>query len=368
MNDDKALAPVKIIINEEEQNKKILAWGAYGKALYQADLTLQLQSQEIINQLVDPSTPELVNKAEAAYTVAKKNLNLLQQSRIAVTNKFEPVITRLSAHEKAIQAALKANGEAILKAKQQVNEAAKTKEAKAKELKDIARQVAVYIADMHASQLNAQYALLSKAYEHALSVGISMEALPEFKAKLCARVNTGNCTIPAPRPTFKFNTQEDVDAEVAKYFNPLPPNEYIAGFIQAVESKFSDWEQALQNKEAAKELHEKEVANVAGEITQQLEKQKVAAGLNALAGPILEEPAGKQLKEVWKIAEPQNWDEIFAIINAFAVNRSDVQAHLNKIKPINFGIKQMMAALVAVKTADENFQVSGITFTKIEKL
>lgn len=366
MSEEQKMQVAKIVTPEEQ--KKIEAWGKFGAQLYNSEIVLQLQAQEIINKLIDPTMPELIASAEQAHATVKKEYLELQKQRIAVTSKFDPVIARLSSHEKSLLACLQINANAILAAKQKVKEAAKTKEAKVKELLEIEKQVLIYTADMHASYLNAHLSLLTKAYEHALTTNLSMEALPDFKTKLCARVNLTSCITPPPKPTFQYNMQQDVDAVVAKYFHPMEPAEFVKSFAKVVEDKFSDWEHALQNKQAAKELHEKEFNNVSNEITQELEKLKVSAGLNALAGPLEQEPIGKQLKEVWQIAEPNTVDEMFAIINAFVVNRSDVQEHISKIKPINFGIKQMMAALVAVKTLDENFEITGITFYKIEKL
>lgn len=366
MSEEQKMHVAKIVTPEEQ--KKIEAWGKFASVLHNSEITLQLQAQEITNKLVDPITTELIESAEQAHAIVKKEYYELQKRRIAVTSKFDPVIARLSSPEKSILAGLEKNYQAILKAKLAEKEAAKTKEAKAKELKDIEAQVRVYVADMHASYLAAQLKLLTDAYEYALAQGLTMENLPEFKTKLCARINLKNQETPPPKPIAQYNTQADVDAEVLKHFNPWPPTDYVNGFAADVETKFSDWEHALQDKAAAKELNAKEITITTEAINDQLQKQKVAAGLNALAAPLEQEPQGKPLKEVWQIAEPTNWDEMFAIINAFAVNRSDVQKHISRIKPLHFGIKQMMAALIAVKTEDENFEITGITFNKIEKL
>lgn len=171
-----------------------------------------------------------------------------------------------------------------------------------------------------------------------------------------------------PKITAQYNTQAVIDAEIKKHFNPWPPQDYVNGFAADVETKFSDWEQALQNKEAAKELHEKEATVTTEAINEQLGKQKLSAGLAALSAPITEQADVKPLKEQWKINEPATMDQAFAIINAFAVNRNLVEEKLRKISPVNLGVKQMIAALVAVKTADQNFECTGIEFLKIDKL
>lgn len=366
MNEEQKMQVAKLVTPEEQT--KIDAWGKFGSQLYRTEITLQLQAQEIATKLIDPITSALIADAEQAYATVKKEYGELQKRRIAVTSKFDPVITRLSSHEKTLLKSLQDNAQAILKAKQVLKEAVKTKEAKEKELKDIEKQVLVYVADMHAAYLAAQLKTLSDAYEYALANNITIEALPEFKAKVCARVNINNRITPPPKPIAQYNTQEAVDAEVLKHFNPWPPIDYVNGFTADVELKFSDWQQALQDKPAAKELNQKEVSTTTAAIDDQLQKQKISAGLNALAVPLVEFEDSKPLKEVWKITEPVTPDEIFAIINAFAVNRNLVQDAVTKIKPLNFSIKQMIAALIKVKTEDESFECTGIIFTKIDKL
>lgn len=367
MSEEQSLAVAKLI-NKETENKRNVAWGKFGVQLYHTEVNLQLRAQEIISKLIEPVSIEFIAQAEAAYAAVKKEHAELQKDRIAVTGKFNPVVKRLMEPENGINEALEKNYQAILKAKQEQKDALKNEANKAKELKEIAAQVRVYVADMHAAALNAQLALLSKAYEHALSTSLSMQALPEFLQKLCARVNLNNCIVPPPKPQFQYNKQADVDKVVAENFNPWPAQKYVDGFALDVTNKFSDWEQALQNKDAAKKLNDDAVAETTAAIDDQKTKQTTAAKLEALSVPIVEDAGMKPLKETWKISEPNNWDETFAIINAFAVNRNLVQKELSKIKPINFGIKQMIAALVAVKNLDEKFECTGITFSKIEKL
>ena len=367
MSDEKSL-PVAIIIDQLELQKKFEAWGKFGAHMYESDLRFQAEAQDIISQLVDPANADQIQSAENALATVKSRRASLQKARIAVTSKFDPVIQRLMKPEKDIDAAIEKNTQAVLVAKQKVRDNEKLQAAKAKELKDIAASVQVYVADMHASYLNAQLNQLKLGYEYALSVNLSMEALPDFTQKLCARVNLGNCTTPAPKPAFKYNTQEDVDQVVNENFNPWPAQKYVDGFALDVANKFSDWEQALKNKEAAKKLNDDAVAETTAAIDDQKTKQTTAARLEALAIPVTDVVKTKPLKRAWKIQEPENTDQMFNIINAFAVNRNLVEAKLGRIAPINVGVKQMIAALVAIKTDDNNFECTGITFFEIDKL
>src|ERR1044072_3422002 len=153
MSDEKSL-PVAIIIDQLELQKKFEAWGKFGAHMYESDLRFQAEAQDIISQLVDPANADQIQSAENALATVKSRRASLQKARIAVTSKFDPVIQRLMKPEKDIDAAIEKNTQAVLVAKQKVRDNEKLQAAKAKELKDIAASVQVYVADMHASYLN----------------------------------------------------------------------------------------------------------------------------------------------------------------------------------------------------------------------
>lgn len=359
------------LIDKEQENKKRAAWGGFGVQLYHAEISLQLRAQEIITGLINPLSADQIKDAETALAITKKAKKQLQDDRIAITTaRFDPVLTRLMQPEKSIDKAIADNEAAILKAKQAEKELQKTKENKEKELKQIAEQVRIYIAEMHYANLNAQAKLIADAYQHALDTNISVEALPDYLAKVKARINIGNRTTLAPVITAIYNTQQDVDAEILKHFSPWQPQQYIDGFAIDIANKFDDWALALKNKPQAKLLNENELKQTVEAIIDEKEKETIGAKLETIATPVIEfeTSAGKPLKEAYVIPEPQTMQEAFIIMNAFIVNQKLCAPEIGKIKPINFGIKQMIAALEAVKKKDEQFTFTGLIFKQIEKL
>lgn len=368
MSEEQQLQIAKLI-DKEVENKRRVAWGGFGVELYHGEIALQLRAQEIAAKLIKPENGEQIAEAEAALASVKKECaDLIEDRKVKYTARFISVTKRLMKPENSIEEAIAANQAEIIKAKQDLKEEQKTKENKEKELKQIAEQVRIYVADMHASYLKAQLTLLSRAYENALENNISIEDLPVFLGKVLARVNLKNMETPPPKPAFKYNTQEDVDAEVAKNFNPWPAQKYVDGFSIDLQSKFSDWELALKNKPQAKKINANEEALTVEAIEDNKEKETVAAKLDAIAMPLTETAGVKQLKERYKIIEPDTLEQAFSIMNAFLVNKKLVVPELNKIKPVNLGVKQMIGALEDIKNKDEAFEVTGIKFTKIEKL
>lgn len=360
-----AIVPV---INPQEEQKKVEAWGGFGKQLYRTEINLQLRSQAIIAKLLYPETAEQIQAAESALAIVKKERRDLLQHRITVTSKFDPVIARLMKPEKDIDVEVLKNEAAILVAKKAEKEAAKLIENKAQELKAIAEHVRVYVADMHAAYLKAHAALINTAYEHALQIDLPVTGIDEYLAKVQVRINKSNTETPPPKPAFKYNTLADAEAEVVKHFNPWKPEQYIEGFKIDIAAKFSDWELALKNKTQAAELNKKEYDTTIDAIDDQKGRETVAAKLDAIAMPVTTDVSGKKLKEVYRLDEPLTIDQAFTIINAFAINRRITEPELRKILPVNLGVKQMIAALESIKNKDENFEVTGLTFKTVEKL
>lgn len=361
---------VSKLIDKELENKKIAAWGGFGKQLYHAEIIFQLRQQKIVEKLVNPRTAEEIAAAEAALAIVKKERKALVDERIAITtNRFDPVIARLMKPEKDIATAIAANEAAILKAKQSQAEEQKIKANKEKELIQVAEQVRTYIADMHAAYLQAQVKLLKDAYTHALEAKKTLEELPEYLKKVKARLTVANRTTPPPKIIAKYNTQDIVDTEIKKHFTPWSPQQYIDGFAIDVDAKFTDWDLALKNPEQATELNNNEYAVTLEAIEDQKAKETVTAKLEAIACPIVEgTPTTKALKEVYKLEEPETIAEAMVIINAFTVNQKITIPNLTKIKPINLGVKQMIAALEDIKNKDNNFEFTGLNFKLIQKL
>lgn len=357
------------LIDKEVENKRRVAWGGFGVELYHGEIGLQLRAQEITDKLIEPKTTAQIKEAEQALAqVKKEQAALIEDRKNNYTARFNSVAKRLMQPEQSIEEAIKANEAALIKAKQKEKEELKTTENKDKELKAIAEHVRLYIADMHAAYLKAQAKLISDAYKHALTAKIPVEQINDYVAKVSARINIANRVTPLPKPSFKYNTQDVIDKCVTANFTPWAPQQYVDGFAIDIKNKFSDWELALKNTEQALKLNDEEEGVTILAIEDNKEKETVSAKLEAIGMPLSEAPTTKALKQVWKIVEPETIEEAFLIINAFTVNKKLCVPELNKIKPINIGVKQMISALEGVKNKDVAFEVTGIKFMQVDKL
>jgi small-conductance mechanosensitive channel len=350
------------------EQKKATAWSTFGVQLYRKEIQLQLLSQQIIAKLVTPQTPEQIQQAEQALATVKKDRDALIEQRKEKTEHFRNVTNRLMQPEKNIDTEIVKVEAALLKVKQQEKNKEKEKSDKEKELKAIAEQTRVYVADMHASILKALAKLINDAYKHALEIEKPVTDIPAFIEKVTARVNASTTTTPKPKPAFKFNTQEDVDAEIEKNFSPWQTQQYIDGFKIDIEKKFFDWGNALKNKPLATELNDTEFTETVAAIDENKERETISAKLDNIAEAVTETAVGKPLKEEFTLDEPETIEQAIVIINAFTVNRALCIPEMRKIKPANIGVKQMISALEAVKNNDNNFAVTGLVFKKVDKL
>lgn len=355
-------------IDKVLEEKRRAAWGGLGVQIYHEEIALQLIAQEITSDLITPIETKDIEDAEKSLAKVKALLKNFIERRKQTTSKFDNPIARLMGPEKGIQEAIDKNIVAIINAKRLREEETKTKENKAKELIQIAEQVRIYVADMHSAKLEALAKLISDAYKYALNTNISIDQIQAYVDKVSGRVTESNQTAPPPKPTFKYNTQEDVDKCIAENFKPWTGRQYVEGFAIDIKNKFTDWELALKNKPQAEKINIDEFNTTLSAIADEKEKVVVGAKLESISSPIAESTDVKTLKYIYKISEPQTLDEAFLIMNAFIVNKKICVPALSKIKPINLSIKQMMGALEDIKNKDENFEVTGIKFNKTEKL
>lgn len=354
-------------IDKEVEQKRIAAWGGFGKQLYHSEINFQLRSQTILKKLVEPITADQIQATEQALVTVKKELSDLIKDRKVITARFDTVAKRLMEPEKSIEEAIAKNEAALLKAKKDERANSLLKENKEKELKGIAEYVRVYIANMHSAILNAHAKLLVDAYAHALATDIQVSDLPAYLEKVRLRAST-NTTIVEPKPPFQYNTQADINAEVKKHFNPWTPQKYAEWFAIDLDKKFVDWQIALNNKPQATELNKQEYDTTIAAIADTVQREVIGAKLDNIAMPVAEVAGTKQLKEKWVLPEPETLEQAQKIIDAFSINRQLTYTELRKIKPISLSVKQMIAALESVKNNDEAFEVTGLVFKKIEKL
>jgi hypothetical protein len=354
---------------EQVIEKKRTAWGNLGVAIYHAETDLQLKQQLIEKTLIAPTKIEDIPKAEETLKLAKQGVGDLETARKLITGKFKDVTERLMKPEKSVELKINAFTAELIKLKRLADEEAKKQEQKNNELKAIAAKVRLYIAEINASYLKEHAKLLNDSYVYALEK-VPPEKLDEYKAKLKARITIANRTMVPPAYTATYATKEEVDAEIAKVFNPIPAAEYVQGFENDLNLKYADYKLAWENKPQALKLNEQENADNQTAIEQQKTQDTVAANIQALAQtPTIGLANTKPLKNVYKLAMQETFNDANIIITAYLANNQKCFGKLSITKWLSgFGVKQMIGALEKLKNEDEKFNFDGLVWTTEDKL
>jgi hypothetical protein len=364
----KFMSDQQIQITEQVVEQKRSAWGKMGIAIYNKELSLQAKSQEIIATLVLPTEFERIPQAEEILKVAKQNTAAIEEERKTVTTKLNSVIDRLMLAEKAATQKTTEFANGLLQLKKRAKEWEIKEQQKVHELKQIAEKVRLYIADINAALLNEFSKFKSDSYEYALA-NIKPQDLPAYLTKVKARLTVKKYTINPPNMTAQFNTQDVVDAEVLKTFNPKPAAEYIEGFIADIDLKFNDYKLAWDNKEQALQLNKQESQEDAEAIAQQKQQETVAANIQAMASTPSVGYGGKSLNEVFKLAMEETFEHANIIIMAYLTNAEKCRDEIRVTKWLTgFGVKQMISALEKIKNDDNKFDFNGLKWTKEDKL
>lgn len=363
--------PQTVNNDNEIVSKKQIAWGKFGVSLHHNELSLQAQSQQIVNGIVIPKKYEDITAAEEALKIAKQKHLTLINDRKKITDTIDGVKSRLMQPEKSIEEPIAKATAEIIKLKKEKEDTDRKARLKLDEAKLIKEKIVMYVADNDAALLQSHAKLISDSYKHALQ-SIAPENILPFIDKVKKRITIPTQTIPPPKFTaqhYSYHTKEEIELLVIENFKPKPPQEYVDGFSADVDRKYFDYQLAWNNKSQAAELDEKEFEETKIAIEKEKNSNIVAAKFQTISSPAQVED-GKQLKRLYKI----NMDETF--YNAYLINTAylsnielcEPNLRIKNENAFNLGIKQMIAALEKVKNDDNNFNFTNIVFQEVVKL
>lgn len=355
------------LLPEQIIEKKRATWGNLGVAVYHSEIALQLRQQQIEKTLIVPKEISEIQSAEETLKVANRHLTELEQERKAVTSRFDDLAQRLMKPEKSVAIKISDFSKSIIELKRKAAEQEKKNQKKTEELKQIANRVRIYVAEMNATYLKQHAKLISDSYIHALNK-ISPENLEEYLTKVKGRITLANTKMPTPQLTAQFATQEEVNEEITRTFKPISAKEYVDGFVKDLELKYADYKLAWENKPQALELNEKEKNENEYAIELQKSDDVVAANVKALAQTPTVIGGGKRLKEVYKLAMQETFEDANTIIMAYLANKQKCLDELRVTKWFGFSVKQMMGALEKLKNDDNKFNFEGLIWTIEDKL
>lgn len=357
---------------DEVVARKIQAWGQLGAASHQLQERLQMMKEKSLSKIKDlPSDLNKIADYDAALKVVNSEKLQIVNLRKELTSKLEAISTRMMQPEKEFARAIQLYETALISVKKSKQAAELAAKYKTDEIARIREQFSNHISASNAGYETLVTNKIMKCYEHALNTNIPETDIPATMEKMKAALTIESFTIQQPPVTLVYANQEQVNAiwvELHSKYASLP-SAFLTTYHFGLRDKFEFYGIALKNKEASLEHAKAEQAKELQAIADRAEDEKVAAKLETIA-PM--EPTivagGKALKNVYVLDMPDNEQTAIILMTAMAANWSTAKNKLRVTIWSNLSIKQMGAALVALKNDDEKFSVSGLVFKKEDKL
>lgn len=356
----------------EELTKKAEAWSKFGVIITNSEFEFQARAQAIIAKLKKPTKPEELKEAEEALKSAKQEAKKLYEDRIAITQRFDSVASRLMAPEKTLTAAWPEIEKAMFDVKKAEQEQLNKLKYASDEKKVLREQYGNLIVKMDKEYRDKIAGQVTKAFEYALGAGaVTLDGLDAFleKVKIAKGFTEIDFTYDRPEIALKYTTKEEMLAiwqEADKLI--LPGKEYLAIYHKALKDQFEFYSAALKNKEGALKLKKEQDEREENKRKEEAEAQAVANKLSAIATTTAEiASTTKPLKEYYEVDLEDTEENAIKIIAAFVGNYQLCKGGVRVKSLIKISVEQMASALAWVKNKDDKFEC-GIKFIKREKL
>ena len=184
------------------------------------------------------------------------------------------------------------------------------------------------------------------------------------------RQNTTEDAFIASKP-FHCNDLEK-EAIVNEIFASWNPQAYADAYHAELGPLFADFANAKENASVAAERQRQAEMAKTLEVAEQGGQAKAAAAIQAAATPTpaygTATIATKDLKTLWKVDMPDDWNTVLELMKVYSVAQAAVQGKLRVGSIWSLSMQQLANALSAIKNDDPNFAPQGIIFTQVNKL
>jgi len=344
------------------------AWAQMGEAVYRQEISLQLRAQQALSDIVLPSTIEEVPEAESRLKEIKAAATAISNDRKAITTKFDDVTARLMQPEKSFAEPVKQLSDAIISVK-------KTYEASQSETRAKQQELASCEGHWQREQIRVKAdcdrlvnELVDRAYTHALNTDVRPEAILEYKDKCFGSVTAARFEI-KEQPFIPTKITSEESLQVWKKYFPIDVSPYVQSFRDGLAAKLSDYPVAFANKEQALKIQQDEAKATADALALKQQQSELASKMQQAAQPVSVEPViTKALKKSYEVDMPDSVESILQVMAAFSANIHLCMPKLKVTKWWSFTPLQAANALGKVKSDNNSFEVTGITFKEVDKL
>jgi len=326
-----------------------------------------------------PTSYEQVPEAEARLKELKQNLSSFNDEISALTTPINGVVDRLNAYKKPILNEYTKDGKkvregyiptleaAIIKLKKDEEERVRTKEAKAKQLKDYELLHVSAFNNFKANCMANINSLISMAFNHAIDK-VPVAELSVFLQTMETRFPEDNFKLP-------LITDSDTD-EKKKIINDIYGTYDIAYYEQLYKDKlkeaFVDFVNAKNNSDAAKAQLQKDIDEANRKAEVEANNVVAAAQIVSSAVTVSSTPEvvveTKGLKKSYDIDMEDSYESMKAIDKAFYAMGDNAFSKLRNSSVFTITIMQKATALAKCKSEDNNLSFEGIKFKEVDKL
>lgn len=346
------------------------AWRTMGKAIHNTEMQLQSMAQATLLKTTNPETVEDVVMAEMVLADMKKDATMIQFERKKITSKFDEVSARLMQPEKSLIEPIAKLQNQIIAIKKSDEVRVAKEQAKIQEKKFLTEFVVKETAQLDSKFKTFIADKVKTAYEFALGKGdIKFENVDGYIAKVLARITIADFTNTIKPPSLIYITVDEFNSILADHCNlETTPEDYVKLFETDLCARFSDYSIAVNNKQQALEIAEKEAADKALKQKEELSNKEAAASLASLSVSSVVSQEFKPLKQAWEISMEENPENAIKILAAVVGNWAKASARIGVKKWFQFSVQNAITCLEKLKNEDETFAPQGIVFKTYDKL
>jgi hypothetical protein len=346
--------------------KRKQTWAFIGEKIHYLELELQTQAQTAIKNLVKlPEAIKDVKEAEETLSWVKGIQKGIEAKRKETTSKFDPVFERLMAPEKSLNDPIQKYQARIIELKQGQEKIDNEKRKAQDETARVKQFLLTTIDNYHAKFKSWIISKVNEAFLFALNKGIKPGTeVEDYQGRVAFRINKDHFKIELPEiKTFL----EDINPLVTEYFL-IDPAYYIDLFKSELEKRFFDYETAFINKAAALEQIKKDQETRLQEIEQQRLNKEAAGHLESYSTDLQPASDLKPLRKTYAVDMEETFTNAMKIFAAFMANKEKCFNKTTTKKWFGFNASSAALALSKVKSEDNNFAPSGISFKEVPKL
>lgn len=353
--------------------KKKTAWSNFGLALHQKETEWQLKASAALNRLKVPVNLEEVPECEKILAEVKREFKEIADDRLKLTSRLDEVKKRCIAPEQLGGPAYAPVEKAIISLKSEHERRQREQQQKEQAKQNLILQLKNSVAEQLAGFRKMMVDELNQIYKMAFAQDVKPADISKWMFTYKTRFNENHFQPTPADVAVTMSTLLSLNDfnEAKREHYIIDQSALVTEWQNALTEKFSDYEVAYNNREAAIERADQETIQATHQIETNKVNEQIAASVEAVSTPLTMEVVVpvKELKRSFEVEMQENWDSAAVVVAAFWANFAKIRPMLGRVsKPSAFNIGQMANYLGKLKTEDNAFTASGISFKEIEKL